>query len=88
MEYSRNALSSGDYDMVVLDEVLFAAKKGLVDEEALVELISSRPEKTHLVLTGRGCPQSVIDMADVVTEMKEVKHAFAEGVGGQAGVEF
>jgi cob(I)alamin adenosyltransferase len=88
LEYSKGELSSGRHDMVVLDEILFAMKKGLIEEADVDGLLDSRPDDVHIVLTGRGCPQPLIDRADIVTEMLEVKHIFSEGVGGQRGVEF
>jgi cob(I)alamin adenosyltransferase len=84
-----DAVSGGRYRMVVLDEVLGSITAGLVEESAVVELIRSKPRDLHLVLTGRGAPQSVIDAADCVTEMREVKHHYrGAGIPAQRGVEF
>lgn len=88
LEYSKEKMFSGDFDMVVLDEVLFVVKKKLLSGKTLVEFISSRPDNVHLILTGRGCPQSVIDKADIVTEMRNIKHAFLRGTDAQPGIEF
>lgn len=83
------AVSSGKYRVVVLDEVLGSITAGLVAEEDVVSLIRSKPADLHLVLTGRGAPQSVIDAADCVTEMREVKHHYrGAGIPAQRGVEF
>ncbi len=87
-EYSKGVLASGDYQMMVLDEILFAVKEGLLEEDDILQLISLKPEDTHLVLTGRGCPRSVIEKADIVTEMKEVKHPFSAGTKAAKGVEY
>ena len=81
-------VSSGDFGMVVLDEVLVAAKERLLSESDLDGLMSARRDDIHLVLTGRGCPPSIIERADIVTDMADVKHAFAEGVPAQPGVEY
>ncbi len=88
LEYARTALVSGEYGMIVLDEILYAASKGLVTEANVTNLIEDRPESVHLVLTGRGCPQSVIDRADIVTDMREVKHAFSDGIKSRPGMEY
>lgn len=84
-----DAVRSGRYRMVVLDEILGSITAGLVSEEAVVSLINEKPRELHLVLTGRGAPQSVIDAADCVTEMREVKHHYrGAGIPAQRGVEF
>ena len=83
------AVQGGEYRMVVLDEVLGSITAGLVDEAAVVELIRNKPRELHLVLTGRGAPKAVIDAADCVTEMREVKHHYrGAGIPAQRGVEF
>jgi cob(I)alamin adenosyltransferase len=83
------AVQSDRYRMVVLDEVLGSITAGLVSEAEVVSLIESKPRELHLVLTGRGAPQAVIDAADCVTEMREVKHHYrGAGIPAQRGVEF
>ena len=88
LSYSKNAVSSGDFGLIILDEVLFAVKEDLLAEEDVAGLISSRPDNVHLVLTGRGCPESLIDKADIVTSMNSVKHSFDSGIAAQPGVEY
>ncbi len=88
LAYSWDAASSGDYGMIVLDEILFAVKEDLLTEEDVAGLISSRPDSVHLVMTGRGCPKSLIEKADIVTDMSDVKHSFADGIPAQPGVEY
>ncbi len=88
LERVREGLASGDYDMVVADEALLAVKENLLSEDDITGLIAARPEPVHLVLTGRGCPDSIVAAADTVTEMKEIKHAYAGGVKAQKGIEF
>jgi cob(I)alamin adenosyltransferase len=88
-ESAVEAVRGGRYKMVVLDEVLGSITAGLVSEEAVVELIRSKPRELHLVLTGRGAPQAVVDAADCVTEMREVKHHYrGAGIPAQRGIEF
>ncbi|MHB1526489.1 MAG: cob(I)yrinic acid a,c-diamide adenosyltransferase [Candidatus Dormibacteria bacterium] len=87
-EMAKDAVSSGRYEMVVLDEILGAIKAGLVSEAEVLELARSRPTKLHLVFTGRGASAAVIEAADMVTEMREVKHHHAAGIPAQRGIEF
>lgn len=88
LAYAVDAVSSGKFGMIILDEILFAAKESLVSEDDVAKLISVRPDDVHLVLTGRGCPESLIEKADIVTDMNDVKHSFADGVPAQPGVEY
>ena len=78
----------GSYGVVVLDEILYALGKGLVTLEDIFWLIKSKPETTHLVFTGRGAPQELIDIADMVTEMKSVKHPYSSGIPAQKGLDY
>lgn len=81
-------LLSGEYKVVILDEVLGALNAGLVSTEQVLTLIREKPPAVHLVLTGRGAPQEIIDAADLVTEMKPIKHPYEVGIVAQKGVEF
>ncbi len=84
---AREALLSGDYRVVVLDEVNTAVHFKILSEKDVLALIDSRPADVELVLTGRYAPASFIDRADLVTEMAEVKHYFAKGVKAREGIE-
>lgn len=88
MNFFRHALSLSDYDMIILDEILVAIDFGLLKEKALLEVLASRPPNIHLVLTGRNAPKSILDMADLVTEMKDVRHPYKVGVKAQVGIEY
>jgi cob(I)alamin adenosyltransferase len=79
---------SGEYDMVILDELLGSIKAGLVQLDDVLQLIRDKPPALHLVLTGRGAPPELIDAADLVTEMRLVKHPLQQGVKAQRGIEF
>ncbi|MDR1920133.1 MAG: cob(I)yrinic acid a,c-diamide adenosyltransferase [Candidatus Adiutrix sp.] len=81
-------LLRGDYGLVVLDEICVAMARGLIKVEAATELIRSRPAAMNLILTGRGCPDEIIALADTVTEMKVLKHAYENGVPARRGLEF
>lgn len=87
-EMACEAVTSDRYRMVVLDEVLGSIKAGLVTEEEVLELARSRPAGLHLVLTGRGASDAIVDAADLVTEMRDVKHHHRAGVPAQRGIEF
>ena len=84
---AKELLTSGEFDLFICDEINGAVGFGLVDVEQVLELISRKPEKTELVLTGRNAPQQVLDVADLVTEMREIKHYYKAGVPARTGIE-
>ena len=83
----RRALVSGAFDLVIADEANVAARRGLIDEADLLALIDTRPPRVELVLTGRGAPAAVVARADLVTEMRAVRHYYDRGVGARVGIE-
>ncbi|MFZ5642775.1 MAG: cob(I)yrinic acid a,c-diamide adenosyltransferase [Bacillota bacterium] len=85
---AREEIASGKWDMIILDEIIYALGFNLLKEEDLTDLVSLKPPGMHLVLTGRNAPQFLVDRADLVTEMREIKHPFAKGIKAQKGVEF
>ena len=85
---AAEAVRSGAYDMVVLDELLGSIKAGLVSLDDVIQLIRDKPPEVHLVLTGRGAPQALIDAADLVSEVAPIKHPFEQGIKAQRGIEF
>ena len=87
LERARQAMLSGDYDVVVLDEVNVAIWFGLLDVEEVLTFLKQRPKQVELVLTGRRAPEELIRRADLVTEMREVKHYYQQGVGARSGIE-
>ncbi|OPZ70881.1 MAG: Cob(I)yrinic acid a,c-diamide adenosyltransferase [Firmicutes bacterium ADurb.Bin456] len=88
MEAAKREIAAGQYDLIVLDEILYALNYGLVGLEDVLEILNQKPERLHLVLTGRNAPPQIIERADLVTEMREVKHPFTEGVAAQKGIEY
>jgi cob(I)alamin adenosyltransferase len=80
-------LGSGDYDLFICDEINGAVGFGLIDAEQVLELIRLKPERVELVLTGRNADERVIAAADLVTEMREVKHYYKAGVPARTGIE-
>lgn len=83
----RTALHSGTFDLVIADEINVACALGLLVEQDLLDLLAERPETVELVLTGRGAPASVLDRADLVTEMRSIKHYYDQGVSARKGIE-
>ena len=88
LETARREISSGAWDLIVLDEINYAVKFGLLDAQEILSLIKIRPPQMHLVFTGRAAPTELIAAADLVTEMKLVKHPYKNGVAAQSGIEF
>ena len=84
---ARAAIMGGDYFLVVLDEVTYPLVYGWIALEEVLQALRERPAHVHVVLTGRRCPQEIIDLADTVTEMTLVKHAFDQGIPAQRGIE-
>lgn len=84
---ARELMTSGRYDLFICDEINGAVGFGLIDVDQVLELISSKPEKTELVLTGRNVHERIIDAADLVTEMCEIKHYYKAGVPARTGIE-
>ncbi len=88
MQAASVAITSGKWDMIILDEINYAIKFGLVPLDAVLELIKIKPSALHLVLTGRDVCPEIIELADLVTEMKEIKHHYKKGIKAQKGIEF
>lgn len=86
-ESLKNALLSKNYDIVIADEIFGALKYDLISLDEIKFLIKNKPEQTELILTGRNAPEEIIELADLVTEMKEVKHYFKQGVFARKGIE-
>ena len=85
---SRHEIRSGCYDLVILDELNLAAAWGLVELAEVLSLIKEKPQGVELVLTGREAPPEVIVLADLVTEMVEVKHPFQKGISSREGIDY
>ena len=85
---AEQAIASGQWDLVVLDEINYAISYGMLDPEKVVEALRKRPEMVHVILTGRNAHPKVVELADTVTEMRQVKHAYEKGVLAQRGIEY
>lgn len=88
LEQGRQALLSGRYDIVIMDEVHVAAKLGLISVEDILALIGERPKRVELVLTGRDADPRVIEAADLVTQMTLIKHPYQKGISARYGIEY
>ena len=87
-EQCKTKIASGDYDVVALDEFTYPLAYGWLPVDEVIDFLKSRPARTHVIITGRDAPQELIDYADLVTEMREVKHPFQHGLKAQPGIEF
>ena len=86
---AKKEIESGNWDMVILDEINNAVSLGLLSKEVVLELVKTISHKLQaLILTGRDAPQEFIDAADIVTEMKDVKHIYEKGVKAKRGLEY
>ena len=87
-EDAKAMIKTRQYRMVILDEFTYVLKYGWIPVGEVIETLEHRPSGVHVVITGRDAPQELIDFADIVTEMKEVKHPLKKGVKAQEGIEF
>ncbi len=85
---AKRLIESGEHRLVVLDEISYAMTWNWIDVDDVVATITGRPEKTSVILTGRDMVQPVIDIADTVTEMRQIKHAFEQGIVAKKGIDF
>ncbi len=90
LELAGEAISGGEYDLVILDEVNVALEFGLIPLERVIEIVKRRHERVEIVLTGRYAPEKIVELGDYVTEMREIRHPYKEGEGvkSRPGVEY
>ncbi len=86
--FVKKAIKSGKYNMVIMDELNVAMDFKLVDTKEVIEMIENRPPGVDLIMTGRNAPAEIINIADTVSEVKEIKHHYAAGIKDRAGIEF
>lgn len=86
-ETSKEKIASGDYDMILLDEVTYPINWGWIAEADVRSAIAKRPKHVNIILTGRDAPRFLIDLADTVTEMSKIKHAFDAGIPARRGID-
>jgi cob(I)alamin adenosyltransferase len=82
------AIAGGDYQLVVLDEITYPMNWGWIDSQAVIDAIRSRPAQVNIVATGRDAPKALIEVADTVTEMVKVRHAYDRGIKARRGIDF
>lgn len=85
---TKEKLSSGNYDIMILDEVNYALNLNLIVLSDVLDIIRSRPKKTTLIMTGNYAPREVLEIADLVTEMKEIKHPYSRGIRAKKGIDY
>jgi len=85
---AERAIRSGEWDLVVLDEINYAISYGMLDAAKVVESLKKKPAMVHVILTGRNAHASIVELADTVTEMRELKHAYQKGIMAQRGIEY
>ena len=88
LEISKEKIMSGKFDVVILDEINYALQLELLNLNDVIDLIKSKPSELDLVLTGNHAAKEVIELADLVTEMKEIKHPFKSGIKAKKGIDF
>jgi len=87
LERIKAVMASGEYDIIILEEANIAVWKGLFTEQDLLDIIDAKPMGMEMVITGRGATPKIIEKADLVTEMKRIKHYYYNGVRGRVGIE-
>lgn len=88
LEFIKNIYKNSNYDLLILDEINISLRDGYLKEEDLLEIIDLKPESLELVLTGRGATKNLIERADIVSEIKEIKHPFYKGILGRKGFDY
>ena len=84
----ERAIQSGEWDLVILDEINYAISYGMLDPAKVAAALQQKPEIVHVILTGRNAHPTIVELADTVTEMRQVKHAYEKGVIAQRGIEY
>jgi cob(I)alamin adenosyltransferase len=85
---AREKIESGRYCMVILDELTYALNYGLLEQDEIIRYLERKPEHLHIIITGRDASDKLIALADLVTEMREIKHPYQKGVKAMKGIEF
>jgi len=87
-QFARQQMQRGEYDLIVLDEINYAINYKMLNPQVVVEALQARPEMLHVILTGRNAHPLIVECADLVTEMREVKHPYQQGIQAQRGIEY
>ncbi len=87
-QFALDRISGGSYDLVVLDEINYVISYGMLDAEKVAAALASRPVQVHVICTGRNAHPRLVELADLVTEMREVKHPYTKGILAQRGIDY
>ena len=85
---AADVIAEGKHRLVILDELTYLCTWGWIDTGAVVDALSNRPANVNIIVTGRDCPQEIIEIADTVTEMRKIKHAYDQGITAKKGIEY
>lgn len=88
LSFAKKIIQSKKYDLIILDEINIALRDRLIEVNEVLDLIKKKPKGMELILTGRGAPKKIIKAADLVTEMREIKHPYQKGIKGRRGIEY
>ena len=88
LAFAEQEIFSGDYDMVILDEIFVAINQGFITTKQVLDLLDEKPNSVELIFTGRKAPPEVVQRADLVTEMLMIKHPFTQGINARRGIEY
>lgn len=87
-QFASEKIASGEFDLVILDEINYAISYKMLAPEVVAEALRKKPEMVHVILTGRSAHPAIVELADLVTEMREVKHPYQQGIAAQRGIEY
>jgi cob(I)alamin adenosyltransferase len=87
-EDAKEVISSGEHDLIILDEFTYPMHYGWIEVTEVIDVLKSRPDMLHIIITGRHASEELIEYADLVTEMNVIKHPYSEGIKAQPGIEF
>lgn len=87
-DFCKELIDKNEHDLLIFDEINNAIDYGYLNVDDVVDALKKKPKEMHIILTGRSAPQALIDLADLVTEMREIKHPFHKGIYAQKGIEF
>ncbi len=87
-QLAKEKINSDIYDLVILDEFTYLLSFGIIEESEVLDLMASRPARLHIIITGRDATKGLIEAADLVTEMREIKHPFKQGIKARKGIEW
>ncbi|MBN1368334.1 MAG: cob(I)yrinic acid a,c-diamide adenosyltransferase [Dehalococcoidales bacterium] len=88
LEYAEERMLNSEYDLLILDEVFIAIQYKLISVRQILELIDKKPESLELILTGRNAPEAILERADLVTEMRKIRHPFEKSIHARVGIEY